>query len=60
MFSSRGPFSHEYCGWGQVRRGRVAWDLCVGTFVCDLGLHSCQVNHFAVTSRKIAKNCVGK
>ena len=23
------PFSHEYCGWGRVRRGRVAWSLCV-------------------------------
>ena len=22
-----GPLSHKCCGWGQVRRGRVAWDL---------------------------------
>ena len=40
--------------------GHVAWSLRVVAFVCDLGLHSCQVNHFVVTSRKIAKNCVGK
>ena len=40
--------------------GHVAWSLRAVTFVCDLGLHGCQVNHFVVTSRKIVKNCAGK
>lgn len=40
--------------------GHVAWSLRAVAFVCDLGFHGCQVNHFGITSRKIVKNCVGK
>ncbi|EWC97897.1 hypothetical protein HMPREF1522_1316 [Actinomyces sp. ICM54] len=34
--------------------------MCDGAVTCELGLHSCQVNHFVVTSRKIMKNCASK